>query len=179
MLAEPRPLFRASGTARLCIASQAPGKRAHGTGLTFNDASGDRLRAWMGMTRDEFYDVSRVAILPMGFCFPGLDPHGSDLPPRKECAPTWRARFFDLMPAIEFIVCIGSFAQAWHLGTERKRLMNETVSDWRRILQASQLPRVLPLPHPSWRNNAWLKRNLWFEQELLPVLQAEVRALLA
>jgi uracil-DNA glycosylase len=161
----------------LCIASQAPGKRAHGAGLTFNDASGDRLRAWMGMTRDEFYDVSRVAILPMG-CFPGLDPHGSDLPPRKECAPTWRARFFDLMPAIEFIVCIGSFAQAWHLGTERKWLMNQKVSDWRRILQASQ-PRVLPLPHPSWRNNAWLKRNLWFEQELLPVLQAEVRAMLA
>ena len=179
MPTEPRPLFRASETARLCIASQAPGKRAHESGLTFNDASGDRLRAWVGLSRDEFYDVSRVAILPMGFCFPGLDAHGSDLPPRKECAPTWRARFFSLMPAIELVVCIGSFAQAWHLRAARKKSMDETVRDWFRILQASQPPRVLPLPHPSWRNNAWLKCNPWFEEELMPVLQMEVRALLA
>jgi uracil-DNA glycosylase len=179
MVTEPRPLFRASGTARVCVASQAPGKRAFESGLTFNDASGDRLRLWMGLTRDEFYDTSRVAILPMGFCFPGLDAHGSDLAPRRECAPTWRARLLGLMPAIELIVCIGSYAQAWHLGPEREKSVDATVHDWRHILQLCRRPRVLPLPHPSWRNNTWLRRNLWFEEELLPVLQVEVRALLA
>jgi uracil-DNA glycosylase len=133
----------------------------------------------MGVTRDEFYDVSRVAILPISFCFPGLDAHGSDQPPRRECAPTWQARFFDLMPAIELILCVGSYAQAWHLRAERKASMDKTVRDWRRILETPRLPRILPLPHPSWRNNTWLKHHPWFEQELLPVLQAEVRALLA
>jgi uracil-DNA glycosylase len=178
MLTEPLPLFQVSVTARLCIASQAPGTRARASMLAFDDPSGERLRTWMGITRTQFYDAARVAIMPMGFCFPGLDRHGRDLPPRQECAPTWRARFFGQMPAIQLIVCIGSYAQRWHLGKAHHMSMDQTVKNWRSILASSNNPRVLPLPHPSWRNNAWIKRNPWFEQELLPTLRAEVSKLL-
>lgn len=170
---EPRPVFRVSRTARICIAGQAPGTRVHASGTPFTDPSGDRLRDWMGVTPDEFYDVSRIAIVPMGFCFPGLDAKGGDLPPRRECAPRWRAPLFDMMPQIELVLAIGQYAQAWHLGRARKKSLTETVAAWREYH-----PGCLPLPHPSWRNNAWLKRNLWFEEELLPVLKRDIRRLI-
>ncbi|MFN4355885.1 uracil-DNA glycosylase family protein [Parvibaculum sp.] len=171
---EPRPVFRVSGKARICIAGQAPGTRVHASGTPFTDPSGDRLRDWMGVTPDEFYDVSRIAIVPMGFCFPGLDAKGGDLPPRRECAPRWRAPLFDLMPQIELVLAAGQYAQAWHPGPARKKSLTETVAAWQEYY-----PRCLPLPHPSWRNNAWLNHNPWFEEELLPVLKHDVRRLLA
>ena len=171
---EPNPLFQVSDTAQICIASQAPGLRAHEARLPFADPSGERLRAWMGVTPDEFYDAARVAILPMGFCFPGLDGHGSDLPPRRECAPTWREGFLSRLPQIELMLCIGRYAQSYHLSRQRSSV-TEMVKDWRRILARPGTPAKLPLPHPSWRNSAWLKRNPWFESELVPVLQSEVR----
>ena len=171
---EPRPVVVPSATARVLIAGQAPGLRVHETGIPFNDRSGDRLRAWMGVTREEFYDPALFSIAPMGFCFPGYDAAGSDLPPRRECAPAWRMALMAAMPQIELVLTIGQYAQAWHLGTRRGRSMTETVANWRDILAAPDLPRQLPLPHPSWRNTGWLKRNPWFEAELLPVLRLEV-----
>ncbi len=170
---EPRPVLRVSRTARLCIAGQAPGTRVHASGIPFTDPSGDRLRDWMGVTPDEFYDVSRIAIVPMGFCFPGLDAKGGDLPPRRECAQVWREDLFALMPKLETILLVGQYAQAWHLGTSRKENLTATVQAWK-----DYYPRLLPLPHPSWRNNAWIKKNPWFEKELLPVLKRDVRRLL-
>ncbi len=175
---EPRPIIQGSATARLCIASQAPGTRAHASGIPFQDPSGVRLRDWLGLDEPTFYDASRVAIAPMGHCFPGQDERGGDLPPRKECAPVWREPVFAAMPDLELILAIGQYAQAWHLGSERGAGLTETVRDFRRILAASRRPRILPLPHPSWRNNTWLKRHPWFEAELLPVLRAEVAALM-
>ena len=173
-LADPRPVFQVSATARLCIASQAPGLRAHESGRPFDDRSGERLRDWMGVSRDEFYDASRVAILPMGFCFPGYDAHGSDLPPRRECAALWRSRFVAAMPDIELILCIGAYAQGWHLGAARGPSMTTTVEDWRRFLGSNAGPRIMPLPHPSWRNTGWIRRHPWFEAELLSALRTEV-----
>lgn len=174
---EPRPVIQASVTARLCIASQAPGIRVHASGRPFTDPSGVRLRAWLGIGEDVFYDAGKVAIVPMGHCFPGYDAHGGDLPPRRECAPLWRARVFAALPSIELILVVGRYAQAWHLGSKAGAKLSETVADWRAILSAPHRPRILPLPHPSWRNNAWLRRNPWFEDELLPVLRAEVARL--
>lgn len=174
---EPRPVLHLSGSAKLCICGQAPGTRVHATGLPFNDPSGDRLRDWMGMTRDEFYDRSRLAIVPMGFCFPGQDHKGGDLPPRRECRATWHDRVFAAMPQLELVLVIGQYAQSYHLGSERRGSLTETVRDWRQLLAADRRPRVLPLPHPSWRNTGWLKRHPWFEAEILPVLRAEVRKL--
>jgi len=176
---EPRPVFRVSATATVCIASQAPGTRVHASGTPFTDASGDRLRTWMGVDSDTFYDVSRIAILPMGFCFPGLDAGGGDLPPRRECAPVWRAELFAALPRIEFVLAVGSYAHVWHLGPLIRPTLTETVAAWREIMAATATPTVLPLPHPSWRNNGWLKRNAWFEGELLPVLRHEVARHLA
>lgn len=167
---EPRPVAILSRQARILIAGQAPGLRVHQTGLPFNDASGDRLRSWMGVDRVAFYDPARFAILPMGFCFPGYDRHGADLPPRPECAPLWRARALALMPQIRLVLAVGGHAQAWHLGRDRPKGMTETVQAFRVFLAKG----VLPLPHPSWRNTGWLKRNPWFEIELLPVLRSEV-----
>jgi uracil-DNA glycosylase len=175
----PNPIFRVSRTALLCVASQAAGTRAHASSIPFDDASGDRLRAWLGVTRAEFYDVSRVAIVPMGFCFPGQDAKGSDLPPRRECAPAWRARLFAAMPQIELVLAVGQYAQAWHVGAERKPTLTETMAAWREFLVAERRPRVLPLPHPSWRNSGWLKRHPWFETEVLPCVRREVRRLLS
>jgi uracil-DNA glycosylase len=170
---EPRPVVRAAKSARICVAGQAPGTRVHATGIPFNDPSGDRLREWMGVDRDTFYDESRIAIVPMGFCFPGLDDKGGDLPPRKECAPAWRAQVFEHLPNLELVLLIGQYAQTWHLGKARKKSMTDTVLHWR-----DYGPTYLPLPHPSWRNNVWLKKNLWFEEEVLPHLRGEVARLL-
>jgi len=173
---EPRPVLRASRTARLAICSQAPGTRVHESGTPFTDRSGDRLREWMGVTPDEFYDGTRVAIVPMGFCFPGQDDKGADLPPRRECAGLWHRKLFSALPQIELVLAVGSYAQAWHLGQEAGATLQNTMLDWRRYLNGkTRRPRLLPLPHPSWRNNAWLTRNPWFEAELLPVLRREVR----
>ncbi|MGD9669964.1 MAG: uracil-DNA glycosylase family protein [Hyphomicrobiaceae bacterium] len=178
---EPRPVLQVDRRARLAISGQAPGTRVHASGRPFTDPSGERLRSWMGIGPDVFYDAERVAIVPMGFCFPGLDGKGGDLPPRPECAATWRARVFAQLPDIELLVLIGQYAQRWHLaaGHGRHAKLTATVADWRTILAREQRPRLLPLPHPSWRNNAWLKANPWFEEELLPALRMEVARLTA
>jgi uracil-DNA glycosylase len=170
---EPRPVLRVSSTARLAVVGQAPGTRVHASGVPFSDPSGDRLRDWMGVTGEEFYDVRRVAIIPMGFCYPGQDSHGGDLPPRAECAPLWHERLFAQLPQIELMLLIGGYAQRWHL--DRAQGVTATVEDWRAVLQRRRQPRFLPLPHPSWRNNAWLKAHPWFEAELVPRLRREVR----
>lgn len=176
---EPRPVLRISPTVRLAVVGQAPGVRVHASGVPFSDPSGVRLRDWMGVTEEEFYDVSRVAVVPMGFCFPGLDTNGGDLPPRRECAPLWRDRVLGVMPEIKLMLLVGSYAQRWHLGDEFVGLsLTETVARWRSIHAMRRTPRMLPLPHPSWRNNAWIKRNPWFEADLLPVLRRACRKLL-
>ena len=172
---QPRPVLVVSSTAKLCIAGQAPGTRVHASGVPFTDPSGDRLRDWMGLSTDEFYDARRVAIVPMGFCFPGHDAKGGDLPPRRECARLWRADLFEAMPQIELMVLVGSYAQRWHLGKANKSNLTDTVRHWRDYLEVESGPRALPVPHPSWRNNAWLGKNPWFARELLPRLRAEVR----
>ena len=175
---EPRPVLRVSPTARIAVCSQAPGTRVHASGIPFTDASGDRLRDWMGVGPREFYDESRLAIIPMGFCFPGQDAQGADLPPRVECAKTWHRSLFARLPQLELVLSVGSYSQRWHLGDEAGNNLQATMLDWRKHLRRTTRPRILPLPHPSWRNNAWLKRNPWFEEELLPVLRSEVRKLL-
>lgn len=167
---EPRPVLQASKHARIAICGQAPGNLVHQTGIPFNDPSGDRLRDWLGVTREVFYDQKRFAILPMGFCFPGYDGKGGDLPPRKECAPYWRASLMEALPQIETFILVGGYAQKWHLGAEADKTLTETVKRWR-----DYAPRHFPTPHPSWRNNSWLKKNPWFEDELLPVLRNTVR----
>ncbi|MEL6966406.1 MAG: uracil-DNA glycosylase family protein [Pseudomonadota bacterium] len=170
----PRPVVRLSSTARICVAGQAPGNRVNLSGVPFDDASGERLRDWMGLDRARFYDVASLAIVPMGFCFPGTDTKGGDRPPRKECAQRWRDSVFASMPQIELVLAIGGYAQAWHLGRERKATLTETVENWRQYLFRNEGRRVLPLPHPSWRNTAWLKRNPWFEREVVPELRTLV-----
>lgn len=175
---EPRPVLRAAASARIAICGQAPGTRVHASGKPFTDPSGVRLRAWMGVDETEFYDEKRVAIVPMGFCFPGLDAKGGDLPPRAECAPLWRRRILEALPGIELTLLAGQHALRWHLASHSRRTLTETVADWKAILSRPGLPRIIPLPHPSWRNNAWLKANPWFETELLPQLRSEVRRLL-
>ncbi len=175
---EPRPVLSASGTARLAVCSQAPGTRVHASGTPFTDRSGDRLRDWMGVSAQEFYDEARLAIVPMGFCFPGQAANGADLPPRRECATLWHGKLFAALPQLELVLAVGSYAQDWHLGERAGKTLQDTMLRWRQHVNSKQRPRVLPLPHPSWRNNAWLKENPWFEEELLPVLRGEVRALL-
>lgn len=174
---EPRPVIQAQASARLLIASQAPGTRVHASGRPFTDRSGDRLRSWLGLDHDRFYDAAKVAIVPMGHCFPGLDAKGGDLPPRRECAPLWRARVLAGLPALELVLVIGRYAEAWHLGPKAAADLTATVGDWRAILAQPRQPRILPLPHPSWRNNGWLRRHPWFEAELVPVLRREVARL--
>lgn len=170
----PRPTLRAAPTARVLIVGQAPGTRVHASGIPFDDRSGDRLRDWLGVDRETFYDERRIAIVPMGLCYPGRDPRGGDRPPVKGCAELWHPRLADLLPALELTLLVGSYAQTYYLGGARGRSLTETVGAWR-----DHLPRFLPLPHPSWRNTAWLRRNPWFEAELLPVLRQRVRALVA
>lgn len=171
---EPRPVVVASSVARILIAGQAPGLRVHETRIAFNDRSGERLRAWLGVTRDEFYDPASFAIVPMGFCFPGYDARGADLPPRRECAPAWRTQLLRAMPRIELVLAVGQYAQMWHLGRRGGRTLTETVRNWRATMGGEGVPIVLPLPHPSWRNSAWLKANPWFENDLLPALRHEI-----
>jgi uracil-DNA glycosylase len=174
---EPRPVLRAAASAKVALCGQAPGTRVHRSGVPFDDASGIRLRDWLGIDATTFYDTSRIAIVPMGFCFPGQDSNGSDRPPRRECAPMWRARVFTELPALEMIILIGRYAQAWHLGTDQAATVTETVSDWQRILDRPGRPAMLPLPHPSWRNNGWISRHSWFSAELLPALKRRVNFL--
>jgi len=167
----PRPVTQLSSTARILVCGQAPGARVHASGRFFDDPSGDRLREWMGIGRDDFYDPGKLAILPMAMCFPGYDAKGSDLPPPRRCAEIWRQRALDAMPQAELTLLIGGYAQAWHLGGRVG--VTERVRAWR-----DHVPAALPLPHPSWRNTAWLKRNPWFEEEVLPWLRARVADLL-
>ena len=177
---DPRPVAWPSATARILIAGQAPGTRVHASGRPFTDPSGDRLRAWMGIDADTFYDRERIAIVPMGFCFPGQAAKGGDLPPRRECRIAWHDRLMAAMPHIELILAVGATAQAYHLdrlglGDLRRPSLTETVANWRVIAGAGAGPVVFVLPHPSWRNSGWLKRHPWFDSELLPVLRAAVR----
>ena len=163
----PRPLVQASPTARILIASQAPGTKGHESGIPFDDASGERLRDWMGLSPDQFYDPSHVAIVPMGLCYPGRLPGGGDVPPRPECAPLWRQRLLDEMPALKLTLLVGNYAQRHVLGAGK---MTDLVADFRR-----RPPHLFALPHPSWRTRAWATRNPWFEAELLPALKLAVR----
>jgi len=171
---DPRPVLHVTARAKILIASQAPGLRVHRTGQSFNDASGDRLRAWMGVDRAIFYDGSKIALAATAFCFPGYDANGGDKSPRKECAAHWRERLLAARPPFETTLLVGSYAQAWHLGDGLRANMTETVKAWR-----DYAPRYIPLPHPSWRNNGWLKKNSWFETELLPYLRRRVRRVLS
>lgn len=176
---EPRPVCEASSVAPILIAGQAPGTRVHASGRPFTDPSGDRLRDWLGVDEAAFYDLRKFAIAPMGFCFPGQDAKGGDLPPRRECAPAWRESVMAAMPQLKLVLAIGAYAQTWHLGPLRRKSLTETVSDWKAIVEATRSSvTVLPLPHPSWRNTAWIKRHPFFEAELLPELRARVRELL-
>jgi uracil-DNA glycosylase len=167
----PRPVPWLSERAPILLCGQAPGARVHAIGRPFDDPSGDRLREWLGVDRATFYDRSRFAVLPMAFCFPGYDARGADLPPPPICAATWRQRSLAAMPGVRLTLLIGSHAQRWHLG--RAQPVAEAVRDWRAAGEG-----MLPLPHPSWRNTAWLKRNPWFETELLPELRTRVARLL-
>ncbi|MEQ1712296.1 MAG: uracil-DNA glycosylase family protein [Hyphomicrobium sp.] len=172
---QPRPVLVVSATARIAVCGQAPGARVHASGVPFSDPSGVRLRSWMGVTEAEFYDPARIAIVPMGLCFPGHDAKGGDLPPRPECARHWHGEVFAAMPQLELLLLIGRYAHQWHLGPHARRTSSETVADWAPIFARPAPRRMLPLPHPSWRNNAWLSSRPWFEQSLLPVLRREVR----
>ena len=167
----PRPILRAEAGARVLIVGQAPGTRVHATGIPWNDPSGDRLRDWLGVERATFYDASRFAIIPAGLCYPGRGRSG-DLPPRAECAPTWHPRLLALLPTIELTLLIGQYAQAYYLGERRKGTLTATVRAWREYL-----PAYLPLPHPSPRNQLWLKRNRWFAEEVLPPLRERICAM--
>lgn len=167
----PRPIVQLHPEAKILIAGQAPGSRVHKTGVPFDDPSGDRLRDWMGIDRTTFYDEQKIAILPMGFCYPGTSKSG-DLPPLKVCAASWRQQVLDLLLNLRLTLVIGQYALGWHLDEPKKNL-TETVRAWRDYGNA-----VMPLPHPSPRNNIWLSRNRWFEKELLPVLRKKVRKLL-
>ena len=169
----PRPVLRAGINARLMIIGQAPGTRVHETGIPWNDPSGERLRQWLDLDREHFYDQNKIAIVPMGFCYPGREPKGGDKPPRPECAPLWHPPLRAVLQGIGLTLLVGLYAQRHYLGPRRKASLTETVRAWR-----DYLPEQLPLPHPSWRNTAWLKRNPWFEAELVPDLQARVAALL-
>lgn len=168
----PRPVIQMAASASLLVVGQAPGRKVHETGLPFNDASGERLRAWMGISRDTFYDARQVAIVPMGFCYPGTGKSG-DLPPRPECAPAWRAQLLSHLKHLKLTLVIGQYAQNYHLPNAGKSL-TEVVQAWR-----DHWPLVVPLPHPSPRNNLWLKQNPWFEQELLPALRMRVAEVLS
>lgn len=182
---EPRPIIQVGSSARICIVGQAPGIRAHKSGIPFSDPSGVRLRQWLDMDEKVFYDPKRIAILPMGFCFPGFDAHGGDLPPRPECARTWQMKLMNQLPNLQLLLLVGRYAQQWHLNRlqapeELARLgVNDTVRHWREIYDNPAIqPRCMVLPHPSWRNSGWLNRNPWFESELLVEVRREVHKLI-
>ena len=170
----PRPMVFASTTARIMIVGQAPGTKVHETGIPWNDPSGNRLRDWLDLDRETFYDTSRIAIMPMGFCYPGREQRGGDKPPRPECAPLWHDSIRAASPRLALTLLVGRYAQARYLGKARKRTLTDTVRAWR-----DYLPAFLPTPHPSWRTTAWLGKNPWFEAEVLPGLRARVKALLS
>jgi len=165
-----RPVVQLSRKAPILIAGQAPGRRVHESGVPFDDPSGDRLRDWMGISKDVFYDPERVAILPMGFCYPGTGKSG-DLPPRPECAPEWREKLLAELRGLKLTLVIGQYAQAYHFG--KTGSVTDVVQAWQ-----DRWPDVIPLPHPSPRNNLWLRRNPWFEEELLPVLRDRISEIL-
>ncbi len=167
---EPRPVLRAEATARLLIIGQAPGTRVHETGVPWNDASGDRLRGWLALDRAAFYDAARIAIIPMGFCYPGRDARGGDNPPRPECAPLWHERLLAQLPALRLTLLVGRYAHGRYISGARRRPLTETVRAWR-----DHAPAVVPLPHPSWRTTAWQREHPWFDAELLPDLRQRVR----
>ena len=169
----PRPVLQVDPRASILIAGQAPGSKVHASGVPFEDASGERLRSWLGIDSATFYDASHVAILPMGFCFPGTGASG-DLPPRPECAATWRAPLLGVLANVRLTLLVGQYAQAWRLGESAGETLTETVAAWR-----DYWPGRLPLPHPSPRNNLWLRRNPWFEKDVLPPLRRRVRELVA
>ncbi|WP_193172057.1 uracil-DNA glycosylase family protein [Nisaea nitritireducens] len=169
----PRPVVVPRPGARILIVGQAPGTRVHESGIPWNDRSGDRLREWMGLDRETFYTSERIAIMPMGFCYPGVLPNGGDAPPRPECAPQWHAELLGHMPRIDLVILAGMYAQKHYLGKARKKTLTETVQSWR-----DYAPLYLPMPHPSWRSGNILKKNPWIEGEILPHLQAEVARLI-
>ena len=180
----PRPILAVSAVARLLIASQAPGNRAHRSGVPFDDPSGVRLRAWMQVGTADFYDADKVMIVPMGFCFPGHDAKGGDRPPRRECRAAWHDGLFAALPQVETILAIGLHAIRYHLarlhpGWPRDASLAEHVRHWRALPVRPGQPRLIPLPHPSWRNSAWLRQNPFFAEDLLPVVRAEVRRLVS
>ena len=171
---EPRPVVRVRPETRLLICGQAPGRRVHESGLPFDDPSGDRLRGWLGVDRETFYGDARIGVAAMAFCFPGTSPKGGDYPPPRPCAELWRRPLLDRLPGVELTLLVGSYAIDWALGRRPGRSMTHAVAAWR-----EQAPAVIPLPHPSWRNTAWLKRNPWFEEDVTPYLRARVAELLA
>lgn len=172
-LPEPRPVVMVSADTRLLICGQAPGRRVHESGVPFTDPSGERLRAWMGIDSETFYGRREIGVAAMAFCFPGTNPKGGDYPPPPRCATLWRPQLLAGLPKVELTLLVGSYAQAWALGDRARENMTETVRAWR-----DHAPDVLPLPHPSWRNTAWLKRNPWFEDEVTPYLRQRVQAIL-
>ena len=169
----PRPVLQANSQAKILIAGQAPGLKVHETGIPFNDPSGDRLRDWMGIDKSIFYDDSKIALVPMGFCYPGTGKSG-DLAPRPECAEAWREKLLSNLPEIKLTLVLGQYSQKYHLETSRKKNLTETVKSWKEFWKKG----LLPLPHPSPRNNIWFKKNAWFEKEILPTLKSRVQKLI-
>jgi uracil-DNA glycosylase len=170
---EPRPVFRVGASARLLIVGQAPGRRVHESGLPWNDPSGDVLRAWLRLDREAFYDTSRIAIVPIGLCYPGTV-DGADLPPLPACAPLWQPRLRAALPAIRLTLLVGTYAQSFYLREKRQPTLRQTVKAFR-----DYLPEFFPLPHPSWRNKRWLQLNPWFEKDVIPSLRRRVKACIA
>ncbi len=170
----PRPVLQLARSARLLIIGQAPGSKVHRSGVPWTDPSGDRLREWMGLDREAFYDEARVAILPIGLCYPGAGPSGGDLPPRPECAPRWHGRLLEHLPSIAIMLLVGQYAQRYYLGSQRRGSMTETVREF-----AAYGPRFFPLPHPSWRSLIWMRKHPWFQKSVLPELRQAVRRAIA
>jgi uracil-DNA glycosylase len=170
---EPRPVVWVKAGTRLLVCGQAPGRRVHESGIPFTDPSGDRLRGWLGVDSATFYGNEAIGVAGMAFCYPGTNPNGGDYPPPKRCAELWRRSLLDALPKVELTLLVGSYAQNWALGLRAKASMTETVQAWR-----DYLPDLLPMPHPSWRNTGWLRRNPWFEQEVTPYLRERVAGLL-
>lgn len=176
---EPRPVLQLSKTSRLLLAGQAPGARVHASGRPFTDPSGVRLRDWLGMDEETFYDASRMAIVPMGFCFPGNDAKGGDLPPRRECSAQWHDALFASRPPFDLTLVIGRYARDYHLPDRKRETLTYTIQSYADILDEAAKAPVIVLPHPSWRNTAWLKKHPWFERDLIPLIKERVASALS